>query len=127
MHTDPFRSNVSGTTVIDGKTVPVARAEHHRPRPRRHADRPDLGLLDHYFLGVDNQGRDVMARLLYGGRNSLLIGVVSALLCCLVATVLGLLAGYFGGIVDGILLARCSTWSGPSRSTCSRSACRWCC
>ena len=44
-----------------------------------------------------------MSRLLYGGRNSLLIGVVSALLCCLIATILGLIAGYFGGIVDGVL------------------------
>ena len=31
--------------------------------------------IHHYFLGADNQGRDVAARLLYGGRNSLLIGI----------------------------------------------------
>jgi len=57
----------------------------------------------HYFLGVDNQGRDVFARLLYGGRNSLLIGISSAVICCAIATVLGVLAGYFGGAVDGVL------------------------
>ncbi|MEO6879732.1 MAG: ABC transporter permease, partial [Mycobacteriaceae bacterium] len=57
----------------------------------------------HYFLGADGQGRDVMARMLYGGRNSLLIGSSSALLCCLLAGVIGILAGYFGGIVDGVL------------------------
>jgi len=101
-HTDPFTSNVSGSTVIDGKTVPVL-----RPSSTGLA----LGVTPigptydpgHYFLGADNQGRDVMARLLYGGRNSLLIGVASALLCCLLATVTGVLAGYFGGVVDAVL------------------------
>src|SRR5204862_120793 len=43
------------------------------------------------------------ARLLYGGRNSLLIGVAAALLTCIVATVVGLVAGFFGGVVDGVL------------------------
>jgi peptide/nickel transport system permease protein len=99
---DPFTSNVSGTTVVDGET-----------RPLLEPSSTGLGLgvtpigptwnPTGYFLGVDNQGRDVFARLLYGGRNSLLIGVSSALICCAIATVLGLLAGYFGGIVDGIL------------------------
>src|SRR5438093_12855351 len=59
--------------------------------------------LHHYFLGADDQGRDVAARLLYGGRNSLLIGVAAALLTCIVATVVGLVAGFFGGLVDGVL------------------------
>lgn len=101
-HTDPFTSQISATTVVGGQTVPVLRPST-----------TGLGLgvtpigptwdLHHYFLGADNQGRDVMARLLYGGRNSLLIGVSSALLCCLAATVIGVVAGYFGGIVDAVL------------------------
>jgi peptide/nickel transport system permease protein len=101
-HTDPFTSQISATTVVGGRTVPVLRPST-----------TGLGLgvtpigptwdLHHYFLGADNQGRDVMARLLYGGRNSLLIGVASALLCCLAATVIGVVAGYFGGIVDAVL------------------------
>ena len=41
-----------------------------------------------------------MARVLYGGRASLFIGVASALLACLIALVLALVAGYFGGITD---------------------------
>jgi len=57
----------------------------------------------HYFLGADSQGRDVMARLLYGGRNSLLIGLSSALLCCVIAALLGVVSGYFGGVVDAVL------------------------
>ena len=43
-----------------------------------------------YFLGADNQGRDVVARVLYGGRASLLIGIGSALICCLLALVFAL-------------------------------------
>ena len=101
-HTDSFASNVSGTTVLHGRTVPVLRPST-----------TGLGLgitpigptgdARHFFLGADNQGRDVMARLLYGGRNSLLIGFVAALLCCVLATLLGVLAGYFGGYVDAVL------------------------
>jgi peptide/nickel transport system permease protein len=101
-HTEPFRSNVSGTTVEGGEEVPLLEPSS-----------TGLGLgvtpigptwdIDRYFLGVDNQGRDVMARLLYGGRTSLLISVSAALLCCAAATVLGMLAGYFGGVVDGVL------------------------
>src|SRR6266508_3195387 len=101
-HTDPFRSNLQGTTVVDGKTVPIMQQSSS-----------GLGLgvtpigptwdLHHYFLGADDQGRDVAARLLYGGRNSLLIGTAAALLTCLLATLIGLVAGFFGGIVDGVL------------------------
>jgi peptide/nickel transport system permease protein len=101
-HTDPFRSNLDGTTVVHGKTVPVMKEESG-----------GLGLgvtpigptwdLGHYFLGADNQGRDVAARLLYGGRNSLLIGTSAALLTCLLATLIGLVAGFFGGLLDGVL------------------------
>ncbi len=57
----------------------------------------------HYFLGADNQGRDVAARLLYGGRNSLLIGFFAALITCLLATAIGLVAGFFGGLLDGVI------------------------
>ena len=56
-----------------------------------------------YFLGADSSGRDVAVRLLYGGRNSLLIGVVAALGTILVGVVVGLLAGYFRGWVDAVL------------------------
>jgi peptide/nickel transport system permease protein len=101
-HTDPFQSNLDGTTVVDGKTVPVMQPE---------SGGLGLGVTpigptwdpEHYFLGADNQGRDVAARMLYGGRNSLLIGVAAALLTCLFGTLIGLAAGFFGGAVDGVL------------------------
>ncbi len=101
-HTSPFRSNLDGTTVVHGKSVPVMQQEQG-----------GLGLgvtpigptwdPAHYLLGADDQGRDVAARLLYGGRNSLIIGVSAALLTCVLATIIGLVAGFFGGIVDGVL------------------------
>ena len=101
-HTQPFVSTIEGTTVVNGKTVPIMVQ-----------GTGGLGLgvtpigptwdVHHYFLGADDQGRDVAARLLYGGRNSLIIGVASAAICCFLATIIALIAGFFGGIVDQIL------------------------
>ena len=56
-----------------------------------------------FVLGADNNGRDVAVRLLYGGVNSLKVGIGSALICTLLAVVLALVAGYFGGWVDWII------------------------
>jgi len=67
---------------------------------------------------ADQQGRDVAARLLYGGRNSLLIGTAAALITCLLATFVGIVAGFFGGIVDEFSHGS-STSCGRSPSTCS--------
>ena len=56
-----------------------------------------------FVLGSDNLGRDVAVRLLYGGLNSLKIGIGSALICTFIAVVLALIAGYFGGWIDWIV------------------------
>jgi peptide/nickel transport system permease protein len=56
-----------------------------------------------YVFGADNQGRDVAVRLLYGGLNSLKVGIGSALICTLAALFFALLAGYFGGWVDWVI------------------------
>ena len=56
-----------------------------------------------YMLGADNQGRDVAARMLYGGRNSLLIAGAATLICLVLATLVGVIAGFFGGVVDIVL------------------------
>jgi peptide/nickel transport system permease protein len=100
-HTDPFASSLTAKTVVNGKRVDVleqgsgALALGETPiGPTWHRN---------YFLGADEQGRDVAARVLYGGRTSLIIGIGSALLCSFVAVVIGLAAGFYGGIVDGIL------------------------
>ena len=55
-------------------------------------------------LGTDDLGRDVLARLLQGGRVSLAVGLAGALLAAAIGTVIGLLAGYLGGTVDALLM-----------------------
>ena len=56
-----------------------------------------------YVFGADSQGRDVAVRLLYGGQNSLKIGIGSAVFCTALALLLSLLAGYFGGWADWLI------------------------
>ena len=56
-----------------------------------------------YILGADELGRDIGTRLLFGGRNSLYIGVTSAAITTVFSVILALLAGYFGGVVDWII------------------------
>lgn len=62
------------------------------------------GPQDGFPLGVDQLGRDVLSRLLYGSRQSLLIGVVSTVLGTIVGMALGTLAGAFGGWVDTVVM-----------------------
>jgi peptide/nickel transport system permease protein len=99
--TDPFSSNLTGTTTVDGKEVEVVQETQSGL---------GLGVIPigptwqtNYFIGADNQGRDVMARVLYGGRASLQIGVASAVICTLLALALALLAGFFRGWTDSVL------------------------
>ncbi|HYH58526.1 MAG TPA: ABC transporter permease [Thermoleophilaceae bacterium] len=56
-----------------------------------------------YFMGADNLGRDVMVRILYGGRNSLLVGLSAAVITLVLSILAGLLAGYFRGGVDRMI------------------------
>jgi len=56
-----------------------------------------------FFLGADPLGRDIMVRLLYGGRNSLLIGVLAAVITMFLSVVIGVVAGYFRGWTDAVI------------------------
>jgi peptide/nickel transport system permease protein len=101
-HTNPFESNLDGSFEMNGETISVMEQSTE-----------GLGLgftpigptwdVHHYFLGADAQGRDVAARLLYGGRNSLVIAGAATLICVALAAALGLAAGFFGGLVDTVL------------------------
>ncbi len=99
--TDPFRSNLSGKIKIDGKRVKIMQAS---------TEGLGLGVTPigptwsaHYLLGADTQGRDVAARLLYGGRNSLLIASSATAICLVFAALIGICAGFFGGATDMVL------------------------
>ena len=100
-HTDPFATNISGTTVVHGKRVDVIQQGGNK-----------LGLGEtpigptwrsNYLVGSDNLGRDVMARVLYGGKASLIIGIGSAVICCAIALVLAMIAGFFRRWSDSVL------------------------
>jgi peptide/nickel transport system permease protein len=74
-------------------------------------DQTAVSLLDRFAppsaehpLGTDELGRDLLVRLLYGGRVSLFVGVAAALAAGLIGTGIGLLAGYFGGRLDALLM-----------------------
>lgn len=57
-----------------------------------------------YLLGTDNYGRDILSRILYGARIDLQIGLFGVLFPFLIGNVIGLLSGYFGGVVDNVLM-----------------------
>jgi peptide/nickel transport system permease protein len=55
-------------------------------------------------LGTDEQGRDMLTRLLFGGRMTLLAGITPIAVACLLGGLLGVMAGYFGGVVNTIVM-----------------------
>ncbi|WP_313193929.1 ABC transporter permease [Shinella zoogloeoides] len=99
---EPFTSTLDAVIHVDGVEVPVMEPSTE-----------GLGLgytpigptwePGNYFLGSDNQGRDVMARLLYGGLNSLMIAGAATIFTLIIGTAAGLTAGYFGGLTDTVL------------------------
>ncbi len=100
-HVNPFENNLNGTTIVNGKKVPLMQ----QGGGMLHLGETPIGPtwdVHHYFLGADQNGRDVAARVLYGGRSSLLVGIGSAVICCFLATVLALLAGFHGGALDAV-------------------------
>ena len=60
-----------------------------------------------YALGTDDQGRDILSALIYGARISLVVGLASVALSVVVGVALGLVAGFRGGWVDGVLMRLC--------------------
>jgi peptide/nickel transport system permease protein len=62
------------------------------------------GMSSEHVLGTDSLGRDIFSRILYGSRISLMIGAISVAISLLPGTLLGLLAGYFGGWLDSLIM-----------------------
>ncbi len=72
-------------------------------------DAIDLGMIEvapsrEHLLGTDELGRDVLTRLLYGGRVSLGVSLIATVLQLVIGVTLGAIAGYFGGLVDNMIM-----------------------
>ena len=106
--TGPNTNHLSDTIQVDGETVNVVGLDGVPIGPQY------LKADGKFFLGADRNGRDIMVRLLYGGRNSLLIGISAALITTFLSILLGTLAGYFRGTVDVVIRALLDImWSFP--------------
>ena len=64
----------------------------------------------HALLGTDFQSRDVLSRLIFGARVSLIVGVTGTLVAGSIGTALGILSGYFGGWVDQVIMRVTDAW-----------------
>jgi len=57
-----------------------------------------------YILGTDNLGRDILSRIIYGARISIIVGFAGVILSGVLGTSLGIIAGYFGGKIDSVIM-----------------------
>lgn len=64
-----------------------------------------------HLLGCDHLGRDILSRVLYGGRYSLALGVIAALIGLILGTFFGCIVGYAGNTVDNVAMRICDIWS----------------
>jgi peptide/nickel transport system permease protein len=97
-HTGPNATHTLKKVEVDGEKREVVNPEGKPIGPLW------FGAGGKYFLGADGRlGRDEMVRLMYGGRISLFIGIAAALITILLATVLGLVAGYYRGWTDTVI------------------------
>lgn len=120
-HSDIWHSFTASkiTVVASALTVLIILASLFAPwlAPQNPFDPAQLDLMDaytppvweeeglsNYLLGTDDQGRDMLSALLYGSRISLFVGFASIIFSMTAGVFLGLLAGYFGGFVDTIIM-----------------------
>jgi peptide/nickel transport system permease protein len=94
-HISPSFGNPGGSITVNGKKEYILSLQSIPIGPTWD--------IHHYFLGADQNGRDVAVRLLYGGRNSLEIGAVATAITMVLALILGIVSGYFRGITDGVI------------------------
>ena len=59
---------------------------------------------NHYYLGTDYEGHDILAWLIYGTRAELMVGVTAAFFAVVIGTIVGLVAGFYSGLIDDLLM-----------------------
>lgn len=90
----PFTNHLADQITIDGKLTDVVSFDGIPIGPT---------FQGRFFLGADANGRDIMVRLLYGGRNSLQIALIATTLTLFLGVFLGTLAGFYRGWVDSVI------------------------
>jgi peptide/nickel transport system permease protein len=93
-HTGPNQNHITDKVMIDGQETDVVSVDGTPIGP---------GLHGRYLLGADQNGRDVMVRLMYGGRTSIYIGIAAAAITTVLAVLVGLLCGFYRGWIDAVL------------------------
>jgi peptide/nickel transport system permease protein len=93
-HTGPGANHVTDTVRVGGETRDVVSPDGIPIGPTWRG---------RFFLGADQNGRDIAVRLLYGGRNSLEVGFLATAITMILAALIGTVAGYFRGAVDAVL------------------------
>lgn len=89
---DPLQSMIG----VEGEVPPI---------PRKPPCIPALGCAEPlHWMGLDLNGRDMFSRVVYGAQTSLVVGISSVMFALIVGTFLGLISGYFGGLVDLIVM-----------------------
>lgn len=100
------RSAVIGLTLLGGLillTLAAAWVAPYDPNDQSIAERLRPPFSEGHLLGTDQLGRDILSRLLYGARVSLLVGTVAVAIGGIVGVILGLVSGYYGGLVDDVV------------------------
>jgi len=92
--TDPYKNHLTEVIRVDGKKTNVVSFDGVPIGPTWQGK---------FLLGADTNGRDTAVRLLYGGRNSLLIGVSAAVITALLSVLFGILAGFLRGFTDTVI------------------------
>src|SRR6201991_4017301 len=93
-HTGPNENHLTEKVMIDGQETDVVSPDGTPIGP---------GLHGRFLLGADQNGRDVMVRLMYGGRTSIYVGLAAAAVTTILAVIVALLAGYYRGWIDSVL------------------------
>ena len=97
-----FGAVVLGLVVLIALLAPVL------PLPDPAADNPPnkfaLPLSEGHLLGTDETGRDILSRLIWGTRTSLAVGFIAALMAAVAGAAIGIVAGYYGGRTDSLLM-----------------------